>query len=253
MSVLGSRMLAACAAVVVVIACGDVPTSPDGIAYITPIVLPSEAVAAGDTLRDSLGRVAPLRVYAIGDNGDTISATPTYLVTNLPPGVTISASGIVVAFDSLRTVNIVARVGERLQTTPASLYVVAQPDSAAKTGTVDSLALAQPSSPLQVTITGRHRGTRVPVRSIIVRYQITNVFPLRAVDPKEFFFANGVRGDLTSAVDTTDQSGIASRSVTSSVALGVHSVVVLATATSLRGARLGGSPVRFVLPVKKGL
>jgi hypothetical protein len=53
-------------------------------------------------------------------------------------------------------------------------------------------------------------------------------------------------------VDTTDQSGIASRSVTSSIAQGVDSIVVQATATSLRAAPLGGSPVRFVLPVKKG-
>lgn len=253
MRMLGSRLMAAAAALVAAIACGEVPTSADGIAFITPVVLPSLAVTAGDTLRDSLGRVAPLRVYAIGANNDTITATPSFLVTSLPAGVTISPTGIVVALDSPRTVQIIGRIGDRLQTTAAVLEVVAQPDSAARTGTVDSLALATASSPLQVTVTGLRRGTRVPVRGIIVRYQITNVYPSRAVDPKEFFFSAGLRGDLTRAVDTTDASGVASRSVTSSVATGVDSVVVQATVTSLRNTRLGGSPVRFVLPVKKGI
>lgn len=252
MSVLGTRTLLVCAAILVAIACGDVPTSADGIAYITPIVLPSQALVAGDTLRDSLGRVAPLRVFAIGENDDTIAATPTFLVTSLPAGVTISPSGIVVALDSLRSVQIIGRIGERLQTTTAILEVVAQPDSAAKTGTVDSLALAQASSPLQVTVTGVRRGTRVPVRAVVVRYQIANVYPAKPVSATEFFFSNGVRGDLTRAVDTTDASGVASRSITSSVATGVDSVAVLATVLSLRGTPLRGSPLRFVLPVKKG-
>lgn len=252
MTTLGPRSLLACAAIVAAIACGDVPTSADGIAYISPVILPAPAVVAGDTLRDSLGRVAPLRVYAIGGANDTISATPSFLVTTLTAGVTISATGIVVALDSPRTVQIVGRIGDRLQTTAAVLEVVAPPDSAARTGTVDSLALAEASSPLQVTVTGLRRARRVPVRGIIVRYQISRVYPSRPVTSTEFFFAGGLRGDLTRAVDTTDQSGVASRTITSSVAQGVDSVEVTATALSLRAVPLNGSPVRFILPVKKG-
>ena len=252
MNALGSRTLAACGAIVVAIACGDVPTSAGGIAYISPIVLPSQAVAAGDTLRDSLGRVAPLRVYAIGTANDTISATPRFLVTSLPAGVTISASGIVVALDSPRTVQIVGRIGDRLQTTTAALEVVSQPDSIAKSGTVDSLRVATPSSALQVTVTGRRRTTRVPVKGIIVRYAITNIYPSRPVNPTEVFFPDGLRGNLTLAVDTTDASGVASRSITASALTGIDSITVQVAATSLRATPLGGSPVRFTLPVKKG-
>ncbi len=252
MSALGPRVLAASAALAVAIACGDVPTSADGIAYITPVVLPSMAVVAGDTLRDSLGRVAPVRVFAIGAANDTIPTTPSFIVTSLPAGVTISPTGIVVALDSPRTVQFVGRIGERLQTTTAVLEVVAQPDSMARTGTVDSLALAVESSPLQVSVTGLRRGTRVPVRGIVVRYQITNVYPAQPVNDSTVIFLIGLRGNRTRAVDTTDQSGVTSRTISASVLQGIDSVVVQATATSLRALPLGGSPVRFVLPIKKG-
>jgi len=53
---LAPRILVACAASVVALSCGDVPTLADGIAYISPIVLPSMAehvVAVCSTARAS--------------------------------------------------------------------------------------------------------------------------------------------------------------------------------------------------------
>ncbi len=145
-----SRWLVACAAGIAVLACGEVPTLDDGIAYITTIKLPAPAVAAGDVLRDSTGAVAPLQVLAFGSDDQLVAGTTaTYVVSPVDTGVHIDAAGVVRVSDSLRTVNIVGRVGDRLQTIATSLQIVAQPDSMAATGTVDSLKLATPSSQLR--------------------------------------------------------------------------------------------------------
>src|SRR5882672_2560345 len=128
------RHLAAIAACIVAFSCGSIPTLADGIAYISPIQLPALAVAAGDTLRDSLGRVTPLRVNAFTANDDTIPGVlARFIVATVPAGVKVDTNGIVTAFDSLVTVQIVGRIGDHLQTAPSNLAVVAQPDLMAAT------------------------------------------------------------------------------------------------------------------------
>lgn len=244
-------------AVVVAVACGDVPTFEGGIAYVTPIALPSPAVAVGDVLRDSLGNPAPLQVVAYDKNNAVIAnVTPTYVVTSLPAGVTIDSSGVVTAFDSLRTVTIVARVGSRIQTTPATLLVVAQPDSMQLGASADSLVSFTKTGGLQVKVTGVRRGTRVPVDGIVVRYQITKVNGSTVVDTGSHILVDAsgspLRLDGRRAVDTTKSGGLATRYLTPVSLTGVDSLVVEARANSLRGIPLAGSPVRFVLPVKKG-
>ena len=215
-------------------------------------MLPSPAVAAGDQLRDSLGNLAAVRVLAYDQRGAVIpGVTVSYLVTSLPAGASIDASGNVTALDSVRSVVIVAHVGDRQQTTPETLQVVAQPDSIAKAGTIDSLVALKPSSPMQVSITGLRKGTRTSVRAILVRYRITKVYP-GTVDPALYVLESGLSSDPTRSVDTTDAGGTASRTLTAVTLSGVDSVEVQASANNLLGAALKGSPLRFVLPVKKG-
>ena len=50
-SALSPVVLAGVTLAVVALACGEVPTLPGGIAYISPVILPAPAVALGDTLR----------------------------------------------------------------------------------------------------------------------------------------------------------------------------------------------------------
>jgi hypothetical protein len=249
------RYLVAAAAFIVALSCGEVPTFPGGIAFIGPVLLPSPAVAALDTLRDSVGKVAPLRVVAFDINNNVIPNVPvTFVVSSVPPGVKIDSNGIVTAFDSLQQVQIVGRVGARLQTTPVNLFVVTQPDLIEQSAAVDSLVIK--SSALSVKVSGLRRGTRIPVQAIIVHYQILKVNNSTNVDSTVFTLVddggNPVKGDPRTAVDTTDAAGIASRVLISATTAGVDSVVVTASATNLKGALLGGSPVRFVIPVKKG-
>jgi hypothetical protein len=151
-------------------------------------------------------------------------------------------------------VQIVARIGTRLQTTPATLLVVPQPDSIIATGAIDSLLSFTKSSALQVRVSGLRKGTRVPVDGIIVRYQITKVGNSSVVDTASHILVDDAGNSLRDerfAIDTT-VSGVASRFLLPVSLSGIPSITVEARATSLKGVPLTGSPIVFVVPVKKG-
>jgi hypothetical protein len=253
--------LAGAALAVVALSCGEVPTLPDGIAYISSVLLPSPAVALGDTLRDSLGQAAPLRIVGIGNAGDTITGiTPTYVVTTVPGKTITIAPGDFVIGDSVRPVQLVGRVGDRLQTPAVTLDVVQQPDSIGAAS--DTLAVfplpgtgeVSSSVALGVTVSSGATGTRAGVKSIIVRYRITNVYPADASIPDTTLLlldASNRFADSTglTVVYTTDDSGNASRSIRS-IPFGFDSVEIRATANDLRGTPLRGSPIRFVVSTR---
>jgi hypothetical protein len=257
---LSPALLAGAALVVGVLSCGEVPTLPDGVAYISSVILPSPAVALGDTLRDSTGKVAPLRLYGIGIAGDTIrGVTPVFVVTTLPgKSVRITAQDLVIG-DSVRTAQIVGQVGTRLQTPPVPLDVVYQPDSiAASTSTtarfpVPATGEVTAAVSLGVSVTSAATGTRAGVKSIIVRYAVTQVYPAGApvpdttlvlIDESSRFVGTG-----RTSVDTTDGSGNSSRQIRA-VPFGFDSVEVTAAANNLKGVALKGSPIRFVITTK---
>ncbi|HEV7992304.1 MAG TPA: hypothetical protein VGP25_10810 [Gemmatimonadaceae bacterium] len=261
-SLLSPRVLVGAALAVAALSCGEVPTLPDGIAYISSVILPAPAVAVNDTLRDSLGRAAPVRVFAFDANGDTIkSVEPSFVITTVPgKSATVTSTGFVIG-DSVRTVQIVGRVGERLQTPPVSFDVVQQPDSIKASGASKFLLgdvatgeLFSISDALAVQVSTGATATRSGVKGIIVRYSVTNVFPQTASipdttlvlidDSNRFIFPTG-----RSAVDTTDSQGNASRRIRA-VPFGFDSVEINATANDLKGTPLRGTPIRFVVTTK---
>ncbi len=241
----------------VVLACGEVPTLPEGIAYVSPVLLPSPAVAAGDTLRDSTGKVAALRLVAYDRNDQPVSGTTAnFLVTRVPSPLTIDANGIVVAQDTVPSSapSVVGQIGERLQTAPTALLIVPQPDSLQRVAGTDTLsAPAGTSNALAVTVTGLRRGARVPVQGIIVRYQITRLLPGGAVDSTLYRLQddgrNFLRSDPRLAVDTTDALGGASRILLAVPGASVTAIEVCARATNLRGVPL--TPACFSVAVKR--
>ena len=104
-----------------------------------------------------------------------------------------------------------------------------------------------------VTVTGDHRGQVTPVQGILVRYRIDSLRPAGPSGRATLTNASGTpqRPDSTIAVDTTDASGTASRSVLVVAGSGVARVFISASARRLTdGAPLAGSPVRFELAVK---
>lgn len=240
------------------LSCGEVPTLDDGIAYISPIILPAPAVAIGDQLRDSLGNVAPLRIEAFARNDERLpDPLATFLPTVLPSPISITEDGFVTASDTVstvQTVQLVGRVGNRLQTTTASLLVVPQPDSLGRS----SPELTQDSLPaldtLRVIVTGLNvKGARVPVPGIVVRYRVTGVYGSAPSQGTAILTLDGrtvSRPDSLAAVDTTDASGSASRTLVVA-GTGLDSVVVFVRARSLRGERLRGDSVHFVLRIAR--
>jgi len=247
-------LLLAVVAAATTLSCGDVPTLDEGIAYISPIILPAPAVAVGDQLRDSLGNVTPLRIEAFGRNDEPLpDPVATFLPTIVPSPVSIGADGIVTASDTVtavQTVQLVGRVGGRLQTTTASLFVVPQPDSLGRTSPEVTARPLPAIDTLNVMVTGLNRSnTRVPVPGIIVRYRITGVFGTGASSASAVLTLDGrtvSRPDSLAAVDTTIDSGIASRTLVVA-GTNVDSVVVIVRARSLRNDPLKGDSLRFVL------
>ena len=242
----------------VVPGCGEVPTLQDGVAYITGVELPLPAVAAGDTLRDSLGRVAPLRVRAFGRDSQEITGLEvSFLPTVLPAGVIIDANGVLVARDTVGSVQIVGRVGDRLQTTIATLLIVPEPTTIARPAGDEAgdTAIALPAlRPVPVSVTGAYRSASAAVNGIIVRYRIDSLRP-RTLPSGSAVLTNTAgaaqRPDSTVAVDTTKAGGTATRSVLIRAGSGVQSVFVSASARRLRdGAPLAGSPVQVEISVK---
>jgi hypothetical protein len=258
---LSTSALVGAALCVAALACGDVPSLEGGIAFISPVILPSPAVALKDTLRDEFGAVAPLRVVAIGNLGDTIQGVqPVFIVTTVPgKSITIIDSNLVVG-DSVRTATIVARVGSRLQTPPVQLSVVYQPDSMAAaspttaTFPVPNVNEVNSSVPLSVNVTSISAGTRAGVPSIIVRYAITSVYPAGSVIPDTTLVLVDDQNRFTgltgvTSVDTTDASGNASRRIRA-VPFGFDSVAIRVSANNLKGVPLPGGPIRFVVSTK---
>jgi hypothetical protein len=231
-------LAALCAAVVIVtaVSCGDVPTLPEGIAYISSIQLPAPAIEAASSLRDSTGAMAPLRVQAFDRSGAEILGVPvTYVVLTPPPRLTFKADGTATAADTVMSVQIVGRVGATLQTPAATLPIVPHPTALSRGG-LDTAVTLPAIKPLPATVTGSWHATTLPVFGVIVRYAISAIYPSSTAGSAV----------LTTAADTTDASGNATHA-NLAVGIGIDSVIVRATANDFTGKALPGSPQTFVL------
>jgi hypothetical protein len=109
---------------------------------------------------------------------------------------------------------------------------------------------------LGVSVTSPPTSTtsRAGVKSIIVRYAVTRIFPASASIPDTTLVLIDDAGRFLLptgrfATDTTDPAGIATRQIRA-IPLGFDSVEVTAIANNLRGVPLRGSPIRFVVTTK---
>jgi hypothetical protein len=190
-------------------------------------------------------------VQAFDDKDQPVAnVAPTYVVSSAPRGFAISSDGAVTSSDTIGTAIFVARVSDRLQTIPETLFVVPPPDSLVPAPKVDTVSATSPTSALSLTVRGDWKGARTPVRGIIVRFRIDSVSASAAVDAADVVFTEPLRGTLRLAVDTTDASGVVSRTVAVVPGQGVRTVYVTASATTLKGLALNGSPARFLVPTK---
>lgn len=236
--------------------CTGVNTSPTHVAALQFDALPSPAVVAGDTLRDSLGLAAPLGAIAFNGSGAHIADAPVQYIA-LDTGVTIGPGGVLVAQIRSGSVRLLASAGG-IQAGPITLLVTRRPDSVAFAGasrdTVNYVLPDNATTNASIDLAARvvtfdTAGGITRTQGWRVAYQaIFRGAPVAPGDTSAVFLVGP--GTQRSQLDTTASDGTASRrlrvrpiGITQSA---VDSVTVLARVT-YRGAPVRGGPLRFVI------
>lgn len=255
-----ARLIALCtlAGAAAVGSCTDINVAAGHVASLSFDSLPSPAVVAGDTLRDSLGRAAPLRAVAFNGSGDII-AQPDIQYISLDTGVTIGPGNFLVSQRRLGTVRLVANTAT-VQSAVRPLLVARQPDSVVVTGKLrDTLnyllpdnATSNMTAALSVRVLTRDTtGGITSTQGWIVSYQAFHAGKAVAAGDTSSVFLVG-NGTQRTWIDTTGTDGTAARNVRVrpiGITTVPDSVVVIAT-VRFRGAAVRGSPVRFVILVR---
>jgi hypothetical protein len=197
-------------------ACTNVSTDPDAVAALQFDGAPYPSVVVGDSLRDSLGLVAPLVAIALNNDGDPIPDAE--VVFSSPDTVLQFLEGGIV-FGRLRNPTgaasrVYATVGS-LQSQPASLFTVQRADSLAR-GVEADTTNATISEELAFTLLA---DTTLGAPKVVVpgwlvsfklRYRGSDLSPN---DTSIAYTWTGTTRRIASFVDTTDASGRAGRRV----------------------------------------
>jgi hypothetical protein len=265
---------------ITVVSCVPIDTAPGTAAAIEFAPFPAPAVVVGDTLRDEAGRVAPIRAIVRNISGGALDDVPVrYLVPDSTGRTRLRVDSLtgVVRGDSVTTapVRLVARSSDQLQVSSpgqgrqdGGLWVVPAPDTAGRGDTRlrDTVTIAQidslpadlrfnVSAQLAVTVRGAAvAGQRPAIPRWVVRYVVVDP-PNPTNDSTQTYFVIDRESSTrrASEVDTTDQGGAAARALRirgSRVAQSPATVTVEAR-VSHRGRPVAGSPVRFVVVVRR--
>jgi len=242
--------------------CATDGVGPDDLLSISALTLPSPAIFLNDTLRDSLGRAARLRVQAFDSKGGEITGLDQrFVVIDTTGSVTVTREGYVIAGATVPATapRIVASVGG-LQTQPVTLEVSHPPELLERSGFAPGPigylipgAATYTSSPLAVRAGRREGTTFVGSRGIRVRFEILR--PASAITDTVPGYLIGER-NLRSTVDTTDQSGVASRSILirpSTITATTDTVFVVRASAPFvyRGVPRSLGTVEFTLPLRR--
>ena len=258
------RWLGVIVATAVIHACSEVGTDPEvPVAIeIVPPLLP--AIAAGDTLRDTLGTVQPVIVRVLNSQNQPIPGAPVRFFSIRNDSSIIEVDSITGTVAGLRVgdADVVARVNG-LQSVRLTMRVTPAPDTVApESPLVDSVlygigddtarALAVRVSKRTTTVSGGDTVLLVPFWR--VRYTIVDPPDLATnTDTTRVYIADDDSNRL-SRVDTTDANGLATRRLRFPLAVVsdltrrtfVTEVVVLAP----DGSQLPGSPLLFTTVIR---
>jgi len=248
---LGRFALAIClVATGVLLACTDIPTGDDDLLSFEFAPLPSPSVVVGDTLRDTLGVVGPLRITAFNFAGDTIAGAS---VRYRPLDARIrvdSVTGIVIG-DSASLVS--SRILAVLDDIEGfiTIPVVLRPDTLVASNDRDTLSYSLTDTTVNVSTAMGVRVLHGPalsdsaVRSYRVTFEV-----ISSANPALSRFID--EAGRTSSADTSDVSGAAGRRVrvdVTKLTAAIDSVVMRAS-VRYRGQHIRGSPLRLVLELK---
>jgi hypothetical protein len=248
-------MVFAAAGAVSLASCTEVNSSVDHVASLEFTNLPYPSVVAGDTLRDSLGVIAPLRALAFNSAGGDVPNVEVEFIA-LDTGLTITSAGYVVARRRSGSVPILASTSA-LQTRAVPLLVARSPDSVAFGGpardTIDYDLLNTESAISEnlgvKVITKDTAGGITTTQGWLVSYQVTFRNAVVPVGDTTVVFLRD-EGVRRSNLDTTSTLGIATRRLRLNLVgftpPAVDSAIVTATVRH-KGAHVRGSPLRFVI------
>jgi hypothetical protein len=260
MRVVSMRMIAPLAVAVAAVAgsCTEISTNASAVTAIEFDSLPFPAVVTGDTLRDTLGKAAPLAARAFNASG-AILPSPTITYLALDSGVTISSTGIVTAQARNGLVRIIASV-PGLQSTQQTLIIARRPDSVVATAPLaDTLFYVVPDnagSNVTTTLglkvaTADTAGGIAGTQGWLVTYQLLYHGRALAVTDTTIASLWNAAG-IASLTDTTTPDGtVAPRLRVRSTLLPTltESVTVVAN-VRYRGAPVRGSPVIYLVQLR---
>lgn len=228
---------AACA----VLACRDIAEPDGGVLAVSRVVLPSPGLVAGDTMRDSLGNVAPLRVVAFDANGDTISPSPTTTYVLLDARAVLTGDTLVgLDTGTVRIIGTVAGLQTQVQTVPVTLRpdTIVAADSIVHRRRVDVLTndSSYASGDLSVIVQNRD-GAPVGVNAVVVTYTLTQVPTGTGSGPVVVF----VGGTTAPVRDTTASGGRAARQIRLRIPAtpSLPDTAIVEATASYRGQSLG--------------
>jgi hypothetical protein len=243
------------AACMAVAACTDVSTDPNAVVAVRFDGSPYPSIVVGDSLRDSLGALQPLRATGLNYKGAPVAGAQ-FVFSSPDTALRLLDDGNV--FGRSRKADTPARVFATigsLQSQPDSLFVVQRADSMAAIKDVDTVEVITgtggSSAPSAIgvklfgdTATGKPKAP-VPgwLVSFRLRYRGTII---QSTDTSyAFMFETNSAGTvrLLRFVDTTDASGSASRRVfVRSLSPGVTEDTIIVVAT-MRQRKAGTVPI----------
>jgi hypothetical protein len=218
-----------------------VPAPEGGVMSVSPLVLPSPGLVLGDSLRDSLGLAAPLRVTAYDIDGNPVpGAEVTFVV--LDTGAHIE-DGYLIGDDTIATR--VAGAVAGLQTAVQTVKVTLAPQFLEARDSVRHVLSVGVAEQERIAALNAHvlnrQGQEKGIEAVIVRYEIVQAPPPSSptAGPTAELLPN--TGSTSASRDTSDASGIVSRQLRLrlvAISAPMDSAIINATA-SHRGQSLG--------------
>jgi hypothetical protein len=241
------------------LACVDM-SAPKGPASISLLQLPALYIVKGDVMRDTNGTPGTPSIIAYDSHGTpTIVTDAQFIFTDSVHFAAFDATGQIRG-DSIGIAHLIGQIGA-LQTPSVPIAVTVAPAAMKKPIADTTLnvpaggdsASAVGSVALGVSVTGG-AGADTAIQGVIVTFALA---PHASTQSYPSVFLADDNGAI-SLVDTTDASGIASRTLrVVSIALDKDVIAgnkpdsALVTATAkYKGAFIGGAPVVFKIPIK---
>jgi hypothetical protein len=238
-------------------------SAPKGPASISTLMLPSPSVVVGDTMRDSTGAVAPLRVIAYDANDTPIVEPPTLFLVIDTSGAGHIANSNKLVGDKLGSISVLGQIAG-IQTTTVGVPVTIAPITfVLPTGLPDTLVVpfagdttASSTGSTAIAVTLKGRGDTASV-GFIVKYDLVNA-PASIPGSTTGAVYIGNDAGQPSPRDTTDAGGASRKLFVKSWLLAdaalkagqrTDSAVVLVS-TAYKGKQVNGSPIRVVIRIK---